>query len=99
MVKAGGLVQDDVRSGVEKVPLLGDIPLLGHLFRYETRQQTKTNLVVFLRPVVLRDGIAHSSASAERYRQMIGEQRQTKPPAHPILPDYPTPELPPLESH
>jgi general secretion pathway protein D len=93
----GGLVQDDVRSGVEKVPLLGDIPLLGHLFRYETRKQSKTNLMVFLRPVVLRDGVAHSSASAERYRQMIGEQRATKPPPHPILPEYPAPELPSLQ--
>jgi general secretion pathway protein D len=96
IVALGGLVQDDVRSGVEKVPILGDIPLLGLLFRYETRKQTKTNLMVFLRPVVLRDGVAHAGASAERYRQMIGEQRETKPPPHPLLPDYPAPELPPL---
>ena len=96
IIALGGLVQDDVRSGMEKVPLLGDIPLLGYLFRYETRKQTKTNLMVFLRPVVLRDGVAHSNASAERYRQMIGEQRETKPPPHLILPEYPAPELPPL---
>ncbi len=97
IIALGGLVQDDVRAGMEKVPLLGDIPLLGYLFRYETRKQTKTNLMVFLRPVVLRDGVAHSNASAERYRQMIGEQRETKPPPHLILPDYPAPELPPLQ--
>jgi general secretion pathway protein D len=97
IVALGGLVQDEVRSGIEKVPLLGDIPLLGYLFRYETRKHTKTNLVVFLRPVVLRDGVAHSKASAERYRQMIGEQKETKPPAHPVLPEYPAPELPPLQ--
>jgi general secretion pathway protein D len=96
IIALGGLVQDDVRAGMEKVPLLGDIPLLGWLFRYETRKHTKTNLMVFLRPVVLRDGVAHSSASAARYRQMIGEQRETKPPAHLILPEYPAPELPPL---
>jgi len=96
IIALGGLVQDDVRAGIEKIPLLGDIPLLGYLFRYETRKQTKTNLMVFLRPVVLRDGVAHSNASAERYRQMIGEQRETKPPPHLILPDYPAPELPPL---
>jgi general secretion pathway protein D len=97
IIALGGLVQDDVRAGMEKVPLLGDIPLLGYLFRYETRRQTKTNLMVFLRPVVLRDGVAHSEASAERYRRMIGEQRETKPPPHLILPDYPVPELPPLQ--
>jgi len=97
IIALGGLVQDDVRSGIEKVPVLGDIPLLGLLFRYETRKQTKTNLMVFLRPVVLRDGVAHSEASAQRYRQMIGEQRETKPPAHPVLPQYPVPELPSLQ--
>jgi general secretion pathway protein D len=97
IIALGGLVQDDVRAGMEKVPLLGDIPLLGYLFRYETRKQTKTNLMVFLRPVVLRDGVAHSNASAERYRQMIGEQREVKPAPHLILPDYPAPELPPLQ--
>jgi general secretion pathway protein D len=97
IIALGGLVQDDVRAGMEKVPLLGDIPLLGYLFRYETRKQTKTNLMVFLRPVVLRDGVAHSNASAERYRQMIGEQRENKPPPHLILPEYPAPELPPLQ--
>jgi general secretion pathway protein D len=97
IVALGGLVQDEMRSGVEKVPVLGDIPLLGLLFRYETRKQAKTHLTVFLRPVVLRDGVAHSEASAQRYRQLIGEQRETKPPAHPVLPQYPTPELPSLQ--
>jgi general secretion pathway protein D len=97
IIALGGLVQDDVRSGIEKVPILGDIPLLGLLFRYETRKHTKTNLMVFLRPVVLRDGVAHSEASAQRYRQMIGEQRGTKPPPNLILPEYPAPELPSLQ--
>ena len=96
IVALGGLVQDDARAGVEKVPLLGDIPLLGYLFRYETRKLTKTNLMVFMRPVVLRDGVTHSNASAERYRQMIGEQRAMKPPPNVLLPEYPNPELPPL---
>jgi general secretion pathway protein D len=96
IVALGGLVQDDVRSSIEKVPVLGDIPLLGLLFRYETRRQTKTNLMVFLRPVVLRDGVSYDGVTAERYRRMLGEQKETKPPAHPILPDYPAPELPPL---
>jgi general secretion pathway protein D len=96
IVALGGLVQDEVRSGIEKVPVLGDIPLLGLLFRYETRKQAKTHLTVFLRPVVLRDGVAHNEASAQRYRQLIGEQREAKPPAHPVLPQYPAPELPSL---
>ena len=96
IIAIGGLVQDDVRVAVEKVPLLGDIPLLGLLFRYETRQQAKTNLVVFLRPVVLRDAVTFSKMSAERYRNMLEEQKASKPPANPVLPEYPPPELPPL---
>src|SRR4029077_14694681 len=56
IVVIGGLIQDSVKDGVEKVPVLGDLPLLGQLFTYKTRAQTKTNLMVFLRPTVLREG-------------------------------------------
>jgi general secretion pathway protein D len=87
-------VQDSTSSGIEKVPLLGDIPLLGLLFRYETRKQNKTNLMVFLRPVVLRDSLSYRGQTAERYRQMLGEQEKSQMPAHPVLPDYPAPQLP-----
>ena len=52
----GGLIQDNVNDVVSKVPVLGDLPLLGGLFQYKTRSRTKTNLMVFLRPTVLRDG-------------------------------------------
>jgi general secretion pathway protein D len=55
IIVLGGLIQDDVQSVQDKIPLLGDIPGIGLLFRYETRTRIKTNLMVFLRPVVLRD--------------------------------------------
>jgi general secretion pathway protein D len=97
IVALGGLVQDSTRAGIEKVPLLGDIPLLGLLFRYETRRQSKTNLMVFLRPVVLRDSASYGGLTAERYRQMLGEQKASKPEPHLVLPEYPDPELPPLQ--
>jgi general secretion pathway protein D len=96
IVALGGLVQDGTDAGVEKVPVLGDIPLLGLLFRYETRRQTKTNLMVFLRPVVLRESGAHDAMTAERYRQMQDEQAKTKPAPHPVLPDIEPPTLPEL---
>jgi general secretion pathway protein D len=98
IVALGGLVRDATSVGVEKVPLLGDIPFLGYLFRYDTRKLSKTNLMVFLRPVVLRDSASYAGFTAERYRQMLGEQDRLKPPAHPILPDYPGPQLPPAEA-
>jgi general secretion pathway protein D len=86
IVVIGGLIQDSVRDGVEKVPMLGDIPLLGGLFTYKTRSRTKTNLMVFLRPTVLRD--------AQRAQSLTGEQLRSKPPASAPLPDMEAPRLP-----
>lgn len=94
IIVLGGLVQDGIDTVVEKVPVLGDIPLLGLLFRYETRRQTKTNLMVFLRPLVMRDAAAPASVTSQRQRQMSEEQRLTQPPPHPVLPDLETPVLP-----
>lgn len=94
IVALGGLVQDSVNTGIDKVPLLGDLPLLGALFRFETRRQTKTNLMVFLRPVVMRDSASYGGVTAERYRQLLGEQEKSQPPSHPVLPDIQSPRLP-----
>jgi general secretion pathway protein D len=94
IVAIGGLVQDRVGAAVDKVPLLGDVPVLGFLFRYETRRQTKTNLMVFLRPVVMRDAVAPGGITADRYRQMIGEQEKSQLPPRLVLPDMPAPRLP-----
>jgi len=96
IVALGGLVQDGIDTVEEKVPVLGDIPLLGLLFRYDTRRRTKTNLMVFLRPVVLRDVAGMEPVTSERYRQTIEEQKKTEPAPHPVLPDIGTPVLPPL---
>jgi general secretion pathway protein D len=96
IVVLGGLVQDSVTSSVEKVPVLGDIPLLGHLFRYETRKQQKTNLMVFLRPFVVRDETAARSLVIDRYDQMRSLQESTKQDPHPVLPQFEPPVMPPL---
>jgi general secretion pathway protein D len=96
IVVLGGLVQDSVVSNVEKVPLLGDIPLLGQLFRYETRRQQKTNLMVFLRPFIVRDEMAGRSLVVDRYDQMRMLEESTKQSSHPVLPDMAPPVMPPL---
>jgi general secretion pathway protein D len=83
---------------MEKVPLLGDIPLLGALFRYETRRQTKTNLMVFLRPLVVREKNNYGPVTSERYRQMIEEQEKARIPPSAVLPDIETPHLPPEDA-
>jgi general secretion pathway protein D len=95
IVVIGGLIQDSMRDGVEKVPVLGDIPLLGWLFTYGTRSRTKTNLMVFLRPTVLRDGQRAQSLTSERYDYILGEQSRAQPPRSAPLPDMEALSLPP----
>jgi len=64
----GGLIQDDVSGGVSKVPLLGDIPLLGRLFRTDTRSREKRTLLVFLRPTIVRDKNDARELTQEKYQ-------------------------------
>jgi general secretion pathway protein D len=66
----GGLIQDDYKKSVSKVPLLGDIPLLGYLFRSTSESKTKQNLLVFLQPVLLRDGASAAELSRNQYDAM-----------------------------
>jgi general secretion pathway protein D len=96
IIVLGGLIQDSVSNGEDKVPVLGDIPGLGVLFRHETRRRTKTNLMVFIRPYVLRDGQAHQGLTQDRYEYLRGEQSTGQLPARLMLPDMPAPTLPPL---
>jgi general secretion pathway protein D len=95
IVVIGGLIQDGVRETVEKVPFLGDIPLLGALFTYSTRSRSKTNLMVFLRPTVMRNPQRAESFSIERYDYILGEQSKAQPPQSWPLPDMEAPRLPP----
>ena len=95
IVVIGGLIQDSLRDTVEKVPLLGDIPLLGALFTYNSRQRVKTNLMVFLRPTVLRDAPRAASLTDERYDYILGEQYKAKPPSRLGVPEMESPALPP----
>jgi general secretion pathway protein D len=96
VIVLGGLVQDSYSTGAEKVPLLGDIPILGQLFRYDTRQRTKTNLFVFLRPMILRDGASYKAMTTDRYMYIVGQQRGLGKVGKPTSPDGDAPELPPL---
>lgn len=95
IVVIGGLIQDSISDGEQKVPLLGDIPLLGGMFRYRTRSHTKTNLMIFLRPTVVRDSQRANAYSSERYDYILGEQALAKPVHDVILPDMASPSLPP----
>lgn len=63
----GGLIDEDVQESVQKVPLLGDIPVLGHLFKSTSNTKRKRNLMVFLRPTIIRDGELMNDLSKEKY--------------------------------
>lgn len=94
IIALGGLIQDSYESGMEKVPFLGDIPLLGALFRYETRKRTRTNLVIFLRPQILRDRNDYSGLTQSRYDFVVGEQTRLDPPGRLMKDEPPVPVLP-----
>ncbi len=98
IVVLGGLIQDDQQASIDKVPVLGDIPYLGALFKYETRNRKRTNLMVFLRPVVLKDEKAAASITADRYEYIRNLQQETRMPWSGILPGDPLKPLPPLET-
>jgi len=94
IVVLGGLLQDDYGNSQERVPGLGDVPLFGNLFRAESRGRKKTNLMVFLRPVVVRDGASTENLSLGRYEQMRSVQMEAQPTASPGLPVTGAPVLP-----
>lgn len=93
VVVLGGLLQDSLSSGQDKVPLLGDVPVLGNLFRYETRKRTKTNLMVFMRPTVIRDASAAHGLTNDRYDYVIGAQKATTLEPRLFWPDNSAPEI------
>ncbi|WP_409450141.1 type II secretion system secretin GspD [Comamonas sp.] len=79
VIVIGGLLQDQYSGSVQKVPYLGDIPGIGALFRSDTRSRKKTNLMVFLRPVVMRDAATTQQVSMDRYELMRGAQIAAQP--------------------
>jgi general secretion pathway protein D len=97
-VVISGMIQDQVNESQFKVPLLGNIPLLGALFRYDTREHVKTQTMVFLRPTVIRDEQASRSVMLDRYDYIRNELEKAAPPFNPVLPDMPTSWLAPLSS-
>jgi len=95
IIVLGGLLEDTVSLSSDSVPGLGSIPVLGALFRYDTRKRTKTNLMVFLRPYVVRDARRSASVTMDRYDYMRRAQAGAQPGQHWLLPDMQAPMLPP----
>lgn len=74
----GGLMEDRVNKSDSRVPVLGSIPILGNLFRSQRAGKTKTNLLVFIRPTIIRDDKVLTGATAEKYRVIRDEQMQQR---------------------
>jgi len=98
IIVLGGLLKDGYSDGEQKVPVLGDVPVLGNLFKSQTRSRAKRNLMVFLRPVVLRDGAQTDALSMDRYDLMRASQQGSQPPNSVVTPINQGPVLPSLRA-
>jgi general secretion pathway protein D len=98
IIVLGGLIEDRFIENKSKVPFLGDLPFVGALFRSESRQKRRTNLMVFLRPMVMRDADSTNKLSVDRYEQMRVQQKDAQPPPSFALPITGSPPLPPLRT-
>jgi general secretion pathway protein D len=96
VVVLGGLLQDEYSGNQEKIPVVGDVPFFGNLFKSETRTRKKTNLMVFLRPVVVRDAAATERLSVDRYESMRSGQKETQPEPSTLVPINEAAQLPAL---
>ncbi len=96
MVVLGGLIQDDLTNNVNKVPILGDIPVIGELFKSSKVETQKANLMVFIRPTILNNPVLANEMAMEKYQFVRDKQqdqqekgiRLLKPEDIPVLPEY-----------
>jgi general secretion pathway protein D len=97
IVVLGGLIRDSASRSEQRVPFLGNIPLLGLAFKTRDRSSTKSNLMIFIRPKILRDGVQTALATGAKYNYMIEEQRKAdQRELLPLLPGVKSPRLQPL---
>lgn len=98
IIVLGGLLEDVVDDSVDSVPLLGDIPVFGNLFKYQKRGRTKTNLMVFLRPHIVRNAQDGAGLTLDRYNYMRAAQAGLPVRAASwLVPDASTSSLPPIQ--
>ncbi|KML66304.1 type II secretion system protein GspD [Pectobacterium peruviense] len=77
-VVVGGLLDKSTNESASKVPFLGDIPILGHLFRSNSQETKKRNLMLFIRPSIIRDRSQYQSASASKYHSFSNEEQKQR---------------------
>jgi general secretion pathway protein D len=95
----GGLISDDIQETIQKIPLLGEIPFLGWLFSYTTSSHNKRNLMVFLRPTILRDQAQGSRITFDKYDYMRRLQEDRGREGVALLPHVVPPVMPAMEAN
>ena len=93
VVVLGGLITENVQESVQKVPLLGDIPILGHLFRSSSSRKTKRNLMVFIKPTIVRDQVTMSGLTGRKYNYFRALQLEQQERGINLMPDTEVPVL------
>lgn len=93
MVVLGGLIDEDLEQTIQKVPVLGDLPFIGGLFRSQNTKKVKRNLMVFLHPVIVRDAATEQLVTQEKYGYMRIKQLEQKADGLSLLPKDVTPVM------
>lgn len=97
IIVLGGLISDEVNEGESRVPILGSIPIIGELFKVRNGSKAKRNLMIFIRPTILRDGTQVAIETNAKYTVMRDHQLQRRRGRVALLPGERQPLLPPIE--
>ena len=99
IVVLGGLIKNDLEESVAKVPLLGDIPIIGYLFRYTNTTRDKTNLMVFIHPEILRNAEDNQNVTGGKYDYIRDQQMKIRQHGVYLLPDQESPLMSPMSDY
>ncbi|MGR5153594.1 type II secretion system secretin GspD [Photobacterium swingsii] len=94
MLALGGLINEDTKESESKIPILGDIPVLGHLFKSTNTTTSKTNLMVFIKPTIIRDGVTADGITQRKYNYIRAEQLYKADKGLKLMPNTQIPVLP-----
>nr|WP_156136311.1 type II secretion system secretin GspD [Photobacterium gaetbulicola] len=94
MLALGGLIQEQTNESEQKIPILGDIPVLGHLFKSTNTTTAKTNLMVFIKPTIIRDGVTADGITQRKYNYIRAEQLYKADKGLRLMPETAIPVLP-----
>jgi general secretion pathway protein D len=97
IIVLGGLIDDEVRESENRFPILGSIPIIGELFKTRSGTKNKRNLMVFIRPTILRDGVEAAIETNAKYNVMRDQQLKRRNGKVLLLPSERQPTLPPIE--